>query len=137
DIRTKQHKTSFNFAVTYEASDDLTLYARAASGFRQGGINNAAFAANFGTEIPAGFGPDEIWNYEVGVKGRTPNNLFSFEAAAYHIDWSDQQVPAVSANGAFVFTTNAGKSVVNGVEAQGTLRPMEGLSLTLGGTYTD
>lgn len=137
DAKVKQHKTSFNFAVSYEPSSALTFYARAASGFRQGGINNAAFAANFGTTIPQGFNPDQVWNYEAGVKGVAFDNMLSFEAAAFHIDWSDQQVPAVSSNGAFTFTTNAGKSVVNGVEVQGALRPVTGLRVTVGGAYTD
>lgn len=137
DAKVKQSKTSFNFAVTYEPAQNLTFYARAASGFRQGGINNAAFAANFGTIIPQGFGPDEVWNYEIGAKGSYFDNMLTFEAAAYHIVWKDQQVPAVSANGAFTFTTNAGRSIVNGVELEGTLRPIEGLRLTVGTTYTD
>jgi iron complex outermembrane recepter protein len=137
DETIENEKTSFNFALAYEPSDDLTFYGRAASGFRQGGINNAAFAANFGTEIPAGFGPDEVWNYEVGVKGYAFDNMLTFEAAVFHIDWKDQQVPAVSANGAFTFTTNAGKSVVNGAELEATLRPLAGLTFTTGLTYTD
>lgn len=137
DDKVEHDKTSFNFALTYEPSANLTTYVRAASGFRQGGINNAAFAANFGTTIPASFGPDEVWNYEVGVKGVTANNTLRFEAAAFHIDWKDQQVPAVSANAAFTFTTNAGKSVVNGVEVEGSLTPVDGLLLSLGVTYTD
>lgn len=137
DESVENEKTSFNFAARYEPSSDLTFYARAASGFRQGGINNAAFAANFGTEIPAGFGPDEVWNYEAGAKGVALDGMLSFEAAVFHIDWKDQQVPAVSENGAFTFTTNAGKSVVNGVELEGVLRPVDGLTLSSGLTYTD
>ena len=34
-------------------------------------------------------------------------------------------------------STNAGKSVVNGAELEATLRPMEGLTLSSGLTYTD
>ena len=137
DAQAKSKKPSFNFALSYEPSSDFTVYARAASGFRQGGINNASFAANFGVTIPASFGPDQIWNYELGVKGVTGNGLFRYEAAVFHIDWSDQQVPAVSPDGAFVFTTNAGKSSVDGVEVQGTLKPADGLLLSFGATYTD
>lgn len=136
DNSDSQAKPSYNFALAYKPSPKLTIYARAASGFRIGGLNNSSVAAQFGVTIPTGYKPDSLWNYEIGIKGNAGPAL-SYELTGFHIDWSNLQVPAYSSSGAFTYIVNAGSSVVNGIEAQLRLRPVAGLSLTGGLSYTD
>lgn len=132
-----QSKPSYNFAIAYEPSKRLTLYARAASGFRIGGINNASTAQQFGVTIPLAFNPDSLWSYEAGVKGSLLDGTLSYDLSGYHVNWNGQQVTAYSSTGAFTYITNAGTTVVNGAEAELRIRLRQGLSATLGASYND
>ena len=132
-----ESKPSYNFALAYEPSKHLTIYARAASGFRIGGINNASTAQQFGVTIPNGFKPDSLWSYEAGIKGSVLHGVLGYDISGYHINWSGMQVTAYSSTGAFTYITNAGTSVVNGLEASLRLRLHQGLTATVGGSYTD
>ncbi|RVT92956.1 TonB-dependent receptor [Sphingomonas crocodyli] len=132
-----QSKPSYNFSIAYEPSRELTLYARAASGFRIGGLNNASTAAQFGVTIPDGFNSDSLWNYEVGVKGSLADGILNYDVAGYQIRWNGMQVTAFSPTGAFTYIVNAGKSVVNGAEAQLRFNLRNGFTATFGASYTD
>ena len=137
DAETTQDSTSYNFSLNWEPTDEITIYGRAASGFRIGGINAASFASDFGNDIPADYGSDELWSYELGAKTSWFNRKLYVEGAVYYIDWKDQQVNGYTEDGAFEFITNAGASEVKGAELQITAHPIDGLSMSIGATYTD
>ncbi len=62
-----QSKTTYNFAALWTPTPDISVYARAASGFRLGGINQSAqIANNAGAHVPAGYDSDSLWEYEAG-----------------------------------------------------------------------
>lgn len=104
--------------LRWRPTPSLSLFARAASGFRPGGPQVAAV-------VPPGaqtkINPDTVWNYEIGVKGDAFDRRLSFEASAYHIDWDDIQIYTVI--GGSQLLSNAGKAQVDGFEAQVTARP--------------
>ncbi|MFY0400968.1 MULTISPECIES: TonB-dependent receptor [Brevundimonas] len=137
DQSSREDNISYNFAMSYAITPDTTAYARIASGFRPGGVNDAEGAAQYGVTVPAAYTSDDLWNYEVGVKSYLADRRYYVELAAYHIDWSNQQVSVTDPGGTFAFIANAGKSAVDGVEAQITARPFEGLFINLGATYTN
>ncbi|WP_159865820.1 TonB-dependent receptor [Novosphingobium sp. 9U] len=130
-------KPSYNFAVLWEATPAISLYARAASGFRIGGVNTAtSLAQQAGVTFPGTYDPDSVWSYEAGVKGYLLDRAVFFDLAAYRIDWSNQQLSA-SAAGAFSYTINAGKTVTKGIEFNTTITLPQGFSLTGNVTYVD
>lgn len=130
-------KPSYNFAVLWEATRDISLYARAASGFRIGGVNTAtSLAQQAGITFPATYDPDSLWSYEAGVKGYILDRKVFFDLSAYRIDWSNQQLSA-SAAGAFGYTINAGKTVTKGIEFNTTITLPAGFSLSGNVTYVD
>lgn len=136
--QSSESKTTYNFSLLYEMNDDVSFYARAASGFRIGGVNNIALlAGSGGVSIPDSYGPDTLWSYEVGAKAYFWDRKGNVDLAVYYIDWTDQQLNSTDPSGAFDFTVNAGKTQVTGVELQGTIMPVEGLTLGGGITYTD
>jgi iron complex outermembrane receptor protein len=138
DDRTKEHKTSYNFALRYEFDKDLAVYARVASGFRIGGTNNSENAANnFGIIIPGAYNPDNLWDYEAGVKASLFDRALYLDWSVYRIDWKGQQLPATDSTGAFTYVINAGKTRIYGSELQATVKPTNGLNLSLGVTYTN
>jgi outer membrane receptor protein involved in Fe transport len=124
---------TWSFAPKFKINERLALYARAAKGFRPGGPN--ALAPNAPPGTPSSYTSDSIISYEVGVKGDNEARTFSFDAAAFHIDWKDIQLLA-RVNGVGI-NTNAGGAESDGVEISLGFRPVQGLSLSLTGAYTD
>jgi outer membrane receptor protein involved in Fe transport len=138
DDKASENNTSYNFALRYELAPDVSVYARVASGFRIGGTNNAQNAANnFGIIIPATYGSDSLWDYEVGFKGSLIDRLLYVDWSVYRIDWTGQQLPGTDPSGAFTYIINAGKTRIYGSEFQLTAHPTDGLMAAIGVTYTD
>ncbi len=137
-IDSSEKKFTFSVAPKFELSDDISLYGRIASGFRPGGPITTPGA---GTLFPASFGPDQVVNYEVGIKGRTPSGLLTFDVAAFYIDWKDIQIVSAFVNPnsgqSFFVTGNAGKARSQGLEWAFGLRPVRGLDLGWTGAITD
>jgi len=124
----------FTFAVApkFKLSDDATLYARVAKGFRPGGpnaVNPLAPAA-----VPRTFQSDSIINYEAGVKADAFDRSVSFELTAFYITWDHIQLLANV--GGFGVNTNGGSAESKGVEGAVTYVPTPGLTLSANGAYT-
>ena len=124
---------TWSFAPKFKVNERLAVYARAAKGFRPGGPN--ALAPNAPPGTPSSYTSDSIISYELGVKGDNESRTFSFDAAAFHIDWKDIQLLA-RVNGVGI-NTNAGGAESDGVEMSFGFRPARGLRLALTGAYTD
>lgn len=113
------------FNASYQFTPTVMGYATAAKGFRPGGANNVP---GLDASLVA-YGPDSLWNYELGLKTEWWDRRAQLNAAAFQIDWSNMQVSGTSANGAFSYITNAGAARIRGVELEGTVRPLAGLTL--------
>ena len=126
---------AFTFLVTpqFKFSDDLMLYARAASGYRVGGPNPSADL--FG--LPATFKADKTLNFEVGVKGSLFDRALSYDAAAYFIDWRDIQLSQRDAATQFAYFSNAGKARSQGLELSVQTRPINGFRMTVALSFND
>jgi iron complex outermembrane receptor protein len=127
------------FLLSYKASDNVTINAQAAQGFRLGGVNdplntpicNAQDLALFGGFQD--YGDETLWNYELGVK--TQGRGFTFNAAAFYNDISNLQVTldAGSCSSRIVF--NVPDAFAAGVEAEFGFSPISGLQFNLSGSY--
>lgn len=105
------------FGISYKPSHELMTYAQISEGFRSGEGNlNDGHDPVTGTPIPTFYGPDYLWNYEVGAKstlfGRTTLN-----GDLYDIDWRGIQLQQLSPSG-LNFTANAGRAWIHGVDFQ-------------------
>lgn len=134
DDNSSESVFTYSVAPRFELSKHASIYARVASGFRPGGPNVVPVTAPPGT--PTSYKADRLTNWEVGIKAEAPNaRLWSFELAAYHIDWKDIQLfEVVNQIG---INANGGKARVNGLEFSGALRPTPGLTLSANGAYTN
>lgn len=147
--------TGFNpkVNIAYEASEDVLIYAQAAKGFRRGSPAplltdpcQRAFDEE-GKEYPGDVTSDNLWNYEVGMKGTFADGRLSVNASAYYIDWSDIQAyvtyyrAANQNTGAQEclarYAANAGKASIRGLELEMTGLVTEDWQLALSGSYTD
>ncbi|GGZ74005.1 TonB-dependent receptor [Paraglaciecola chathamensis] len=145
DTRPKGKVDGYNpkLNVSYHLNRDNLIYAQAAKGFRYGGINGAIPESVCADELAQVerdggdtrfFDPDEIWNYEVGVKGSDTQGTVSYNATYFHIDWSDMQTSRSFECG-FGFKENVGDATSKGVELEVTVKPLDGLVLSAGGAY--
>jgi outer membrane receptor protein involved in Fe transport len=126
------NKTTFKANLSYKADFGL-IYATVSEGFRVGGTNaaNLPFASN----IPRTYDPDQLRNYELGVKSDFWDKRLRVNAAAYAIRWSNIQIASLDATGAFPFVTNGGTASVDGFELESQMLLAPGLELDLTGTY--
>ncbi len=124
----------FTFAVApkYKLSDDATIYARVAKGYRPGGPN--ALNPLVPAAVPRTFASDSIINYEAGIKSDFLDKSLSLELTAFYITWSKIQLLA-DVDGLGV-NTNGGSAESKGVEGSFVYIPTPGLTLSGNGAYT-
>ncbi|WP_301749762.1 TonB-dependent receptor [uncultured Erythrobacter sp.] len=109
---------------------DANIYAKIQTGFRAGGFNfNVANAANLE------YGQETSVNYEIGAKTTLLDGKALIGVSAYLLTQDDVLVPFfdfTAAPGLQGFLANAGKAETLGIELEGSITPIEGV--TLGGT---
>jgi outer membrane receptor protein involved in Fe transport len=133
DARSSENPFTYSVSPRFEVSDDTSLYARVATGFRPGGPNVLPPGSPPGT--PTFYDSDTLTSYEVGVKAGTADGGFSVDMAAFYLDWEDIQLFAIVND--VGINANGGTAVSRGFEFTAALRPTEGLNLSLNGAYTD
>lgn len=107
--------------VQYDIDDERMIYATISEGFRVGGVNFYSDAlcageiAGLGLGDVATFDSDSLRSYEVGLKSRWLDRRVTFNAAAFHVDWSDLQQRQGLACG-FTLNVNAGDAQLRGAE---------------------
>lgn len=118
--------------VAYDFSEDINAYVKWSRAYRAGGANTRS-------TILRTFGEEELTAWEVGVKADLFDRRLRVNLAAYASRLSDQQVDFV--NPAFVSNTETvnapEKRKIKGIEADITLVPVRGLSLSANYVYTD
>ncbi|MEM7779407.1 MAG: TonB-dependent receptor [Pseudomonadota bacterium] len=116
------------FAINYEVTDDVLLFASATRGFKSGGWNARGTAP--GELLP--FGPETAWSYEAGAKTELFDRLLRFNITAFYLDVSDLQTPSafIRQNGTLAFITRNFADYENkGLEVEITTVPVEGLNI--------
>ena len=124
---------TFSIAPRYHLNADTMIYGRIASGFRPGGPNLLPVNAPAGT--PSTYKSDSTINYELGVKSTLLDGRLQLDVAAFYIDWTRIQI-IERVNNVGV-TGNGSSARSEGVEWNTTWTPIEGLSLSFNGAYTD
>jgi outer membrane receptor protein involved in Fe transport len=128
---------TWSIAPRLELSDNVSIYARAAKGYRPGGPNFVPPGA--GTSFPTQFNSDTIVSYEAGVRAQTTDRSFSIDAAVFYLDWDDILIAStVTVDGTPVgVNSNGQRARSKGFEMTATLRPTDGLTVTANGAFTD
>ncbi len=121
--------------ISYAPNTGLTVYADASRGFRPGGLNIPTPVALCGIQVPLSYGPDFVWNYELGEKAKLFDGRFTVHADYFYMRWSgvQQQLGLVCGS---VYTANAGLAVSYGPELEIAAELTAGLEFTVGGAYT-
>ena len=117
-------EVSAKFAVT----DDITTYARVATGYKAGGFNLRTAQPTI-----APFAEESLLQYELGIKTAWFDHRLQLNLAGFFSDYDDIQTDVFAAgpSGATSLTVNAGKAEIPGVEVELLAEPFEGLRLNL------
>ncbi len=134
--------TTPRFTASFQATDDILVYASAAKGFRAGGgvIPSTepncvdVIADNNLESFNNSFGPDKLWQYEGGFKSTMADGRLQLNGAAYLIKWTKLQqgillslIPGSTCTK--VLTGNVGAAEIKGLEAEFKALPMENLMI--------
>lgn len=118
--------------LAYDVNEDVNLYVRWSRAYRAGGANSRSF--NF-----TPFGEEELSAWEAGVKADLFDRRVRLNLAAYTSTLNDQQVDFINpANVSNTETRNAPEQrKIKGIEADLTVVPTRGLTLSANYVYTD
>src|SRR6202522_2454069 len=127
--------------LSYMPTPDLTTYISASKGFRPGGANIITpppGTAPLYCTAGAGpsFGPDSVWNYEIGEKAKLFGNWLTVNSDFYYIKWTGIQQTLLLACG-YEYEANAGNARSFGPELEINAKLSDNWQISLSGTYTD
>lgn len=124
------HSVDPRVYVSYKVTDDIRVYANAASGFRSGGFNG-------GNGLPEGtFDPEKVRSYEIGTKMVLLDGRLNADLAVFLSDYTDIQAFRVTASGLGT-TENAGEARVKGIDWAFNWLATGRLSFAFAGNWTD
>jgi iron complex outermembrane receptor protein len=122
--------------LAFDATDDLHVYAKYATGYRAGGASSR-------TQNYQAFDPEDVKSYEIGLKSDFWDHRARLNLAGYIMDRKNSQVDISSIqafNGSYynnLVTINApGTTKIRGIEADFSVNPVEGLTLNASYAYT-
>lgn len=121
---------TYSFSARYRPTDELSLYARIASGYRPAAANLPLAGASPIIET------DTLWSYEIGAKGVPSSGLFSYDLTAWYLHWSNLQA-RVYVNGAQTGGNANSDVTAYGFEGAISFSPSDTFTLTASAAYTD
>lgn len=97
------------FTVTWEVTEEITLFATYTQGFKSGGFAAAVFSDDNLT-----FEPERANAYEIGIKSKLFGGSLILNGAIYYTQYQDLQVR--NFDGTQIFVTNAADATTQGLE---------------------
>lgn len=113
-------------ALNWNVDDDNLIYVFAARGYKPGGANNAT----------SEFGPETVWDYELGWKSAFLDNHIRTQFGAFYMDYSDFQFDALDITTGQAGVTNISNATIKGLELQAQAK-LGGFSFDGGLAYVD
>ena len=121
------------FDLSYTPDRHLTVYASASEGFRPGGANISV--PSFCGPAPTSYGPDSVWDYEVGEKAKILDGNLTINSDLFYINWKNTQ-QLLLLNCGFQYNFNAGNARSFGAELEVNYRVTPELTISVNGTHT-
>jgi iron complex outermembrane recepter protein len=121
---------TYSATANYQPTDGGSIYATYSHGSKAGGTN-----IGYGSATPAQrpFADETVNNIEAGAKFSLDDQRVRLAFAAFHTVYDQFQNAGFA--GLQFLVNNAAKVTVNGLEADGTIAPVRGLTLNMGVTY--
>jgi iron complex outermembrane receptor protein len=138
--KTSEDDTTFMASVQYllgdaDWIDTGSIYLTYAEGFLSGGLS----------EAPSGdletFEPEEVENWELGIKLDLLDRSLRLNAAAFYSDYTNRQLTTIVINPELQSpapaTINAAKSTISGIELETVWLPIPELQIQFNATFND
>lgn len=134
DVQVDDSQVSGDLSVNHNLNKDVSVYARAAVGFRAPTIQgrDVAFEA-----APSVADAETVTSFEVGFKADLLDRVLRLNGAIYRYTVDDMQFSAIGGAGNFTQLINADKGIGQGFEVEATWLAADGLTLTAGYSYND
>jgi iron complex outermembrane receptor protein len=134
-------RVDYRLALQYRWSDGFMTYAQFSTGFKGGGVNPRPYYPQ--QVLP--FGPETLESWEVGFKSDFLDRRVRLNVAAFYSQYSDIQLTltncTVQAGAGFgspcALPVNAGDAHIKGIEAETTIKPVDGLLIDASLAYLD
>ena len=142
ELERTDRKFTPRVSVSWKASAEQNVYGSVSQGFKGGSFDprlNLVGTRLTLAKAKEGFLPEEITTYELGLKSQFGNGRILTNAALFHSEYKDVQVPgsvAIDTNGDGIddsfagVTTNAGKARLSGFELEATAKITDAFSLS-------
>lgn len=106
---------SWKGGVDYDLAANTLGYASVTTGYKQGGVQ-----PGLPSIFPPTYKPELVTSYELGTKSQLLSHSLNVRVAAFFLNYTDLQTFQYleTAQGAFLATTNAGKSHIYGAEVE-------------------
>ncbi len=130
EAQLKQNNVSWRFGADYQATPDLLLYGNVSRGYKAGSFPTAA-AASYTSMLPVT--QEKVTAYEAGLKASFADRKIQLNLAGFYYDYRNKQVRGKLFDvifGTIDLLVNVPKSRIWGAEAELTIRPVDGLTLT-------
>ncbi|MGQ4277239.1 TonB-dependent receptor [Pseudidiomarina sp. E22-M8] len=128
---------TYLFAARYRPSKETSLYARVASGYRPASSNLSVADPFTGETLSQPIvEQDDLWSYEIGIKGSALEGRLDYESSLYTIDWDNFQATATF----YGVTTGAnarGGITVNGWEGSFDYQATRNFGFRASAAYAD
>ncbi|MES2781423.1 MAG: TonB-dependent receptor [Pseudomonadota bacterium] len=126
--------------LTYQPSDDVTLYGGYSRGFRSGGFNQTGVGGVASSNGIVGvsdiFKDETASTFEVGVKTRLLDRKLTLNAAAYSTDSKNSYFFVFLAANSTQNLGNVPKTKIQGFEIEANFRPTSDIQLNAAAGYT-
>ena len=152
NLKSSYHGFKSKGVITWKPQDHTMVYALFSQGFRPGAFNRGPSArlsdpvldvnGNRPKQllVPAAYRPDNLTNWEVGLKTDLFDRRVTLNLSAYYMDWEDTQIGFFNPAAGFgntAFGTNGPNYRIKGAELQITARPSTELTIQGSATYND
>ncbi len=108
--------TSLMFSPSYQLTDEVSVYARYAEGFRSGGYDGHA-ATPAAARVP--YDSEELKSYELGMKSRWFDQRLQLNVATFYSDYTDMQLTSyITTPVPLSVVLNAGEASLWGMELE-------------------
>ena len=123
------------FTVDYSWTDDISSYAKVATGYKAGGSSESGPIGQFDDT----FDPENVTTYELGLKSFAWERRVRANIAVFESHFDDMQLAFATDPGdaGIVQSYNAGKATVRGVELDLLMQPTDDFSASLEYAWLD
>ena len=126
---------AWNLSALFDVAAGTTLYATVSEGYKAGGHNGDWDASGGLTAERRQFDDETVLNLEAGLKSRFWNGQATLNLSVFRSEFEDYQ--NASFLGLNYLVRNAEKVVTQGIELDGSVRPLAGFTIDYAATYLD